>query len=92
MRWVSNLPRDGDQLRLDLFADVPWDGQSPRALTRRFIPLFLRQKPSGSTRFYADPEQLELWPNEGPTPKEKPSELVFARGAPSLLPLPERRF
>ncbi len=62
-------PRDGDQLRLDLFRGVPWDGQSPRVLTRGFIPLFLRQKPPSHEVFF-NPEQLELWPIEAP-PREK---------------------
>ncbi len=56
--------RDGDQLVLPLFEGVPWDGRSPRVLTKGFIPLFLRRKPSESTRLVEDWEQLEFWPTD----------------------------
>ncbi len=71
MKVRSASPRDGDQLRLDLFVDEPWDGQCPRGLTRGFIPLFLRQKPPSHEVFF-DPEQLELWPIEEPHRKKSP--------------------
>ncbi len=53
--------RDGDQLRLQLFDGEPWNGVSPRVLTRSAKALFLRQKPPRHEVFF-DPEQLELWP------------------------------
>ncbi len=54
-------PRVSDQLRLELFKGVPWDGKSPRVLTKGGKALFLRQKPP-SHEVFVDPEQLELWP------------------------------
>ncbi len=82
MRKASDLPRDGDQLRLDLFAGVPWDGQSPRALTRGFIPLFLRQKPPSHEVFLIH-EQFELWPIDRP-PREEGPRRVLSVGAHSF--------
>ena len=40
--------------------DLPWQGQSPRALTRIAKALFLRRKPQKDDSFFADPDQLEL--------------------------------
>jgi len=76
--------RDCVQLEFDLFAGVPWQGRSPRALTRAFFPLFLRQKPPSHEVFF-DPEQLELWPIEG-LHRKKSLRRVSA-GASLLLPL-----
>ncbi len=66
MRSVEVHIRDGDQLELDLFPEVPWNGYSPRDLTRSRKVLSLRQgppPPRGDAG--ADPRQLELWPIEG---------------------------
>jgi len=49
------------QLRLPLAWAEPWDGLSPRVLTKGFIPLFSRQKPPRH-EVYLDPDQLDLWP------------------------------
>ena len=72
----------GDQLELDLFQGVPWDGRSPRGLTKVSGRLFLRRKPPRH-EVRLDAVQLEIWPNQfshtekrGPQPKA---------GAPSLL-------
>ncbi len=80
MKEASDLLRDGDQLRLDLFRSVPWDGLSPRGLTRGSLGLFSRQKPPRHEVFF-DPEQLELWPVEGHT------EVRAAPGSPGAVPL-----
>ncbi len=77
-------PCDGDQLRLDLFAGVPWDGVSPRGLTRAKIVLSSRQEPLGH-EVEPDPAQLEMWPVSVRPPRGK--RLRQAAGAPSLLPL-----
>ena len=39
----------------------PWDGRSPRVLTRGYKALFLRRKPQKDERFFVDPRQLELF-------------------------------
>ncbi len=75
--------RDGDQLRLDLFHDVPWDGRSPRGLTRVGLGLYLRPEPP-SHEVYFDPEQLEIWPVDRP-PREKSLPTVVCGGASLLL-------
>ena len=79
--------RDGDQFELDLFPGVPWGGRSPRGLTRVQISLFLRQEPPPHAVPEVDPRQLELWRDKGKGRGKKRQELVFAPGAPSLLPL-----
>ena len=70
-------PADGDQFVLELgVVSLPWDGKSPRSLTRVQSSLFLRQEPPGH-EVGLDPAQLELWPeagrpygSEGPDPKD----------------------
>ncbi len=47
------------QVELDA---LPWQGQSPRVLTKGFVPLFLRREPQKDERFFVDPDQLDLWP------------------------------
>ncbi len=84
MKLPSSVPRDGDQLRLDLFKGVPWDGRNPRGLTRVQILLSSRREPPGHV-VYPDSEQLEIWPESvKATRRERPRQ---AAGAPSLLPL-----
>ncbi len=78
---APELPRDGDQLRLDLFADVPWDGRSPRALARGGSALYLRPEPPLPRGPFHDPEQLEFWPVDGHTERGQPS---FRSAAPTL--------
>jgi len=58
--------RVGEQLNLKLYPEDPWDGVSPRVLTRGYRFLSLRRKPAKSTRLVEDPEQLEFWPVERP--------------------------
>ena len=61
----------------------PWQGQSPRALTRGSKVLFLRREPQKADRFFVDPDQYDLFRavRKGPHQYD---------GAPSLLPLPGR--
>ena len=40
---------------------LPWQGQSPRALTRVSKVLFLRRKPQKDDCFFADPDQFDLF-------------------------------
>jgi len=81
--------RDGGQYRLQLFTGSPWDGLSPRVLTRRFILLFLRQKPPRHEVFF-DPEQIEIWPGLFGHQKERPPPKLSV-GAPLLQEVERRR-
>jgi len=81
MKWVRIPPRDGDQLRLALFTDEPWDGQSPRALTRVGLGFILKAEAAPPRGPFHDPEQLELWPVDKPHRERGP---VYD-GAPLLL-------
>ena len=81
--------RDGEQLSLDLFVGLPWEGKSPRALTRARSSLFLRPEPPGH-EVVLDPLQLELWPvPRKATRKRRPR--PGSVGALSLLPLKASR-
>ncbi len=80
MKVSSEHLRDGDQFRLDLFRGVPWNGRSPRGLTRVGLGLYLRPEPPVREVFF-DPEQLELWPVDRPPVKKGP--FVY-EGAPLL--------
>ena len=58
MRWL--LPSQcGDeveqQLWLPLFLDEPWEGRSPRGLTRGRLGLILTQEGEKSTSAFLDP-------------------------------------
>ncbi len=62
MREPSELLHDGEQLQFGLDWQLePWEGWSPRALTRASKLLFLRPEPPRH-EVYVDPEQLEFWP------------------------------
>jgi len=86
MRRQSGLLRDGDQLRLDLYRGTPWDGISPRGLTRSRKVLFLRQEPP-CHEVYKDILQIEMWPEGVATQKQTRPRYA---GAPLLLPLDPR--
>ncbi len=77
---------DSDQLSLGLFADVPWEGHSPRALTSARKALYLRPEPQGHEVF-VDPEQYDLWPSECPHRESAPRKYL---GAPLLIPFSRR--
>ncbi len=88
MDGASKFPHDGDQLRLELdWGSEPWEGRSPRALTKVALSLFLRQKPPRH-EVYVDPEQLEFWPVDEATQKEGPR---ATPGAPLLVSLKRTR-
>ena len=64
---------------------LPWEGVSPRALTRVAEGLFLSHKAQKHERFFVDPDQLSLeLAGKGVSP-------VVYGGAPSLLPLFAKR-
>ncbi len=59
---------------------VPWEGRSPRDLTKGKKLLFLRQEPQKDDRYFVDPSQYDLF---RAAIKGRPR----YGGAPSLLPL-----
>jgi len=67
--------------QLDLWevelAALPWQGRSPRGLTKARKVVFLRREPLKDERFFVDPDQIDLFPAaiKGPPRYE---------GAPSL--------
>jgi len=76
-------------IQLELFeggtviVKVPWDGRSPRALTRVALGITLKAQAKKSASDFVDPEQYDLW-----LPlKERPPRYS---GAAPLLPLPRR--
>ncbi len=87
MKAPVDPSRDGDQLRLRLFEGEPWDGLSPRVLTRGNKLLYLRPEPSlHEVMPGRRSHQLELWPDD--TQREKaPLDVVVSRGAPLLVDL-----
>ena len=84
MKVSGGYLRDGDQLRLNLFPGEPWDGQCPRVLTRRFIPLFLRPEPSVPMGSPEETGQLEIWQADRHPRRKSPLSVVSAEGASSL--------
>jgi len=56
---------------------LPWQGQSPRALTKARIAVFLRREPQKDDRFFVDPNQIDLWLPAKKAPRKY-------RGAPLL--------
>jgi len=78
-----NLTSDGDQLELDLFRGVPWNGHSPRGLTRGHLAVILKARAEGSVSVFVDREQLLLWPE-----LEVKARRHASPSAPLLLPLP----
>ncbi len=75
--------RDSEQLALGLFPGVPWDGRSPRVLTRAHKGLIF--KPRGASREVGlDPQQVLFGFASGVGKSEKAPWIY--QGAPSLLP------
>ncbi len=72
------------QLELDLFPGVPWNGRSPRGLTKVKIGLYLRREPGGH-EVYLDPAQLDFFRGRSKaTMNKRPRQTA---GASLLLPL-----
>ncbi len=81
---------DGDQL--DLFPEelralsrVPWEGRSPRSLTRGAVDFIFKPSGKKSMSDLLSPAQLEFWRRIEVPRGELP-------GAPLLLGLPKRRY
>ncbi len=86
MRYAGGTPRNGDQLELRLFPGEPWDGRSPRALTRVGVGFILKPGGGESGDVFVDPEQYDLWPPDLRPGKKAPRIYL---GAPLLQDLLE---
>jgi len=84
----SEGPREGDQFALDLFPGVPWDGRSPRGLTRARSALSLKRERQGHG-VHLDPAQLDFFRRQSQATKRKRP--PPAEGASLLLPLKKGR-
>ena len=51
----------GDQLELDLFPGEPWNGHSPRGLTRVALGVIFEPKVPRAMRLAEDCVQLDFW-------------------------------
>ena len=74
----------GDQLAFAFPGEVepPWEGASPRSLTKGAQLLFLRREPQKDDCDFLDPDQMDLVREAERGPPRY-------GGAPSLLPLPK---
>ncbi len=78
-----NSPLISEQLQLKLFPGVPWDGRSPRALTRAGSGFILKPEAHRHEVFFADPDQYDLFCKTGH--KDGGAPPIYG-GAPLLLP------
>ncbi len=69
------------QLRCDLFPQEPWDGRSPRGLTRVGLGVILKPGGVESVSDVLDPLQVLMFPRRRQRRRQ-------SRTAPLLLPLP----
>ncbi len=83
--------RAGEQLSLftgrvmrELTVSVPWEGRSPRALTRVALSGIFKARAAKSMSEFVDVEQGDFWLPIKKRPRRS------SPGAPSLLPLPKR--
>ena len=75
--------KDSVQLELDLFSSEPWQGRSPRALTRAYLGLILQPRGERARVPFSNPLQVEMFPRRRQRKKQ------MSRTALTLLPLPE---
>ena len=91
LSWVcpsSHGSEVGEQLELGLFVHEPWEGRSPRALTRGHLGVILTDEGEKSTSAPLGPEQL-MFAFAVSTRKRSPNNLVVrSPWASPLLPLP----
>jgi len=73
------------QLRLALFMGQPWDGRSPRGLTKVALGLILKPRGVRRESIFADPLQIDMFAR-----KRAPRLRLGAPSASTLLPLPKR--
>ncbi len=74
------------QLSLALFPGEPWEGRSPRGLTRVGMGVILKPQGVRARVPFLDPLQVDVFPRRS-RERLKPK----SRTAPTLLPLPFRR-
>ena len=75
-----------EQLELGLYVDEPWEGRSPRGLTRGHLGIILKPEAAKHERYFVDPDQLDMF-----TRRQAPGKGLERRESPSactLLPLP----
>ncbi len=96
MTWTWRLPpSDGEvvqeQLELGLFRGEPWEGRSPRGLTRGHLGVILKPEAAKSTSAIRDPLQVNLFERRLAQGKGVEGRRPEAPCAPTLLPLKPRR-
>ena len=87
------IAKFGEQLELGLFLDEPWEGRSPRVLTRGHLGLIFNPRGEKSAGDFVNPAQLEFWP-VGRSARNKirgPAKRGPFPSAPTLLSLPFTR-
>ncbi len=87
---MKSFPLNSEQLELDLFPGIPWNGRSPRGLTRPHYSVFLRPEPPRHEVKMHDPAQIVLSLAEAATLKKKPLQRLAA-GAPLLIGVKKTR-
>ena len=70
------------QLQLGLFRNEPWEGRSPRGLTRARLGVIFKPRGVKDDCFFVDSLQFEMFPEA-----IKTSHPVIWGGSPSLIPL-----
>jgi len=65
----------------DVRVNVPWEGRSPRVLTRAAMSPIFKAQAAKARAVFTDPAQCEMWRHDQKGP------LVVYQGAPLLLPL-----
>ena len=56
---VNSTQLDLWQVELDA---LPWQGRSPRVLTRAYLGVILKPEAQKDDRFFVDPSQVDLFP------------------------------
>ncbi len=69
MKELNGILCDGDQYFLELFTGVPWEGRSPRSLTRAVKQFIFEAGAGGHEVVFCDPDQLDFWRRTGATRK-----------------------
>ncbi len=85
---IAKLPA---QLELGLFRNEPWEGRSPRVLTRGRLGVIFNPRGEKSTSdFVIDPLQMDLFPRREAHRKRSPERRPSFAAA-LLIPLPPEK-